>query len=107
MVREHWRARGTEGRVPSETRPLGLGDLVDLYQPEWMRRGACRVADPTAFYADEFNPDSSKPGTGWQATALAVCASCPVIAECGQYADDHKIRDSGIWGGKFRQMDYK
>lgn len=62
------------------------------YPGEWMNRGACRNA-PT----DLFFPEAS--GITEQAKrAKAVCARCPVRAECREYAMAHK-EIQGVWGG--------
>lgn len=52
---------------------------------------ACRTADPDLFFPD--------PGdTGAEAQALAVCAGCPVRAQCYARAVENGER-WGIWGG--------
>ena len=55
--------------------------------PEWQRQAACRGMDPAIFH----------PEIGQRATeAKAVCATCPVTAECLQAAiderDEHSVR---------------
>ncbi|HEX7355276.1 MAG TPA: WhiB family transcriptional regulator [Mycobacteriales bacterium] len=64
-----------------------------LERPEWHRRAACRGMGPSAFY----------PESGWghaptaeAAAARAVCAECPVRAEC---ADAGMGEHYGVWGG--------
>ena len=58
----------------------------------WFRRAACRNSDTSLFFPGRYSPPSAA------AAALAICATCPVQAECLQYAldADEKI---GIWGG--------
>ena len=52
---------------------------------------ACRTADPALFFPE--------PGdTGAEAQALAVCAGCPVRAQCYARAVENGER-WGIWGG--------
>ena len=52
---------------------------------------ACRTADPVLFFPE--------PGdTGAEAQALAVCAGCPVRAQCYARAVENGER-WGIWGG--------
>lgn len=34
-------------------------------------------------------------------TAALVCADCPVIQNCGEYAD--LMREPGVWAGKWRR----
>ena len=61
-------------------------DELDL---QWMRDGSCRHYPPGAFFPSD--------GVGVDA-ARAICGSCPVKAECLEYALDAKI-DHGVWGG--------
>ena len=56
---------------------------------EWMRDGLCAQTDPDAFHPDQNTP--VKP-------AKAVCAGCPVLAECRSYALETDQR-FGVWGG--------
>lgn len=65
---------------PALTAPAG-GD--------WQESGLCRQTDPEAFFPDK---------GGSSRTAKAMCARCPVTAECLEYA---LARDErfGIWGG--------
>jgi WhiB family redox-sensing transcriptional regulator len=63
-----------------------------LGRPAWMKRGACRGMEPSAFFAS--------PGNSVEKVrdAKAICGQCPVRAECSAYA----LADSGIcgvWGG--------
>lgn len=60
---------------------------------EWRARAACRGMD-----VNQFMPEASQ-GRGGH-PALKVCATCPVIHQCLQYAlmmDD--ITAVGVWGG--------
>lgn len=56
---------------------------------EWMAQAACRDIDPAVFFPND--------GLGVQA-AQHICATCPVVAECLEYALDNRI-DHGVWGG--------
>jgi len=57
--------------------------------PGWMAAGLCRQRDPELFY----------PATGHSSRdARAVCARCPVRAQCLAYAIEHRER-YGVWGG--------
>lgn len=71
------------------TIPTALMAPIDDERP-WVVFGACRSAD-----ADLFFP-MTKEDTE---RALAVCATCPVVAECLEYALEARER-YGIWGGK-------
>lgn len=65
---------------PIEFRPHG-----------WMAKGACLEHDP-----DLFHPGRGQTGQ----KAIAICQTCPVMVECGEYAE---ATDSlGVWGGKMR-----
>lgn len=61
---------------------------------DWRNRAACRDESPELF----FPVGTSGPALRQIAEAKAVCARCPVTAECGQFALDHGITD-GIYGG--------
>jgi WhiB family redox-sensing transcriptional regulator len=58
----------------------------------WMDDAACRGVDPDLFFPVRFEASVD-------VQAKAVCAGCPVQAECLDYALDHGIKH-GIWGGK-------
>jgi WhiB family redox-sensing transcriptional regulator len=64
---------------------------------EGFNQGACRTPDPVYGYDLHF-PVSEKAASARQiARAKAVCASCPVLAACREYA--LASGDAGIWGG--------
>jgi WhiB family redox-sensing transcriptional regulator len=76
--------------MASESRPVLDVLSALLGRPEWQSRAACR-ASGVNFY----------PGRGaYRAlqAAKALCAGCPVRAECQTYAFASDERD-GIWGG--------
>ena len=58
-------------------------------RPAWHQHGACRGADPNLFFPER--GESVK-------EAKAVCARCPVRAECLEYALEQP-GEIGIWGG--------
>jgi len=63
--------------------------LATEARPAWHQHGACRGADPNLFFPER--GESVK-------EAKAVCARCPVRAECLDYAmENHEV--VGIWGG--------
>lgn len=71
---------------------VGRGNLsidLELSEPEpWMLDGLCAQVDPALWFPD----------TGGSTTeAKRICMSCPVRAECLQYALDHD-EIHGIWG---------
>lgn len=56
----------------------------------WRHLAACRGLDPELFH----------PGPGESpAAARAVCCSCPVRAECAEWALFGRVEHHGIWGG--------
>ncbi|HET6504450.1 MAG TPA: WhiB family transcriptional regulator [Amycolatopsis sp.] len=61
---------------------------------DWPSRAACRDEDPELF----FPVSEMGPGARQAAQAKAVCARCPVRAECLEYALDNGL-DHGIFGG--------
>ncbi len=67
---------------------LGYGTAAgeDL---SWMEDALCAQTDPDLFYPEK---------GGSTAPATSICRSCPVRAECLEYAVSHDIRH-GIWGG--------
>ena len=55
----------------------------------WTERAACRGTDTEIFYP--VTPDE-------EAEALSICATCPVRAQCLDYAIRNR-ETYGIWGG--------
>jgi WhiB family redox-sensing transcriptional regulator len=80
---------------------MHMADLSRLPGPNadiwaWQLKGACRQADPTVF----FHPEGERGPTrlARDLAAKAVCARCPVIAECAMHA--LQVREPyGVWGG--------
>lgn len=63
--------------------------FIDSQEQSWVDRAACRGMDPAVFF----------PSTEEETDlALDICRSCPVRAECLEYALASKER-FGIWGG--------
>lgn len=61
----------------------------------WRSLAACQGTDPELF----FPPGRDDRATAQIAAAKAICASCPVVTECLEFALRHRVRD-GIWGGR-------
>ena len=55
----------------------------------WMGEGNCRDYPPATFFPSD--------GVGVE-VAKRICATCPVAAQCLEYALDNHI-DHGVWGG--------
>lgn len=62
---------------------------VGVTYPEWMTAGVCAQIDPETWFPDK---------GGSTREAKAMCARCPVAAECLDYALENEER-FGIWGG--------
>ena len=56
---------------------------------EWMTRGKCRKSARAIFFPRD--------GMG-VSEAQSICAECPVLQDCLQYALENHIRH-GVWGG--------
>ena len=66
----------------------------DLEQEDWMLEGGCANSDSDIF----FPVGSSMKAMKKVNAAKLICAECPVINECLDYAI-RTNQDSGIWGG--------
>lgn len=70
------------------------GPVADLW--EWQYQGACRNLDTEQF----FHPEGERGGTRRRRddAAKAICAQCPVITQCREYALAAQ-EPYGVWGG--------
>jgi len=64
---------------------------------DWRAQAACSGYPNTLFF-----PPSDVAEDGLEARAKAVCAVCPVIEDCLEYALETNQR-AGIWGGTSEQ----
>lgn len=55
----------------------------------WMADGNCRLHPPATFFPSD--------GVGVD-RARKICASCPVVGTCLEFALEERI-DHGVWGG--------
>lgn len=55
----------------------------------WMNDGKCKELPPSTFFPSD--------GVGVE-VAKRICATCPVVTQCLNYALDNRI-DHGVWGG--------
>ncbi len=63
---------------------------------EWQLSGACRSQDPSLFFHPEGERGPRRANR--EATAKAVCATCPVLLTCRAHA--LSVREPyGVWGG--------
>jgi WhiB family redox-sensing transcriptional regulator len=67
---------------------------------DWRTRAACRDEDPELFFLPGEKLTAAAQAQVDQ--AVAVCARCPVVAECRQDADDQHATH-GVWGGQLRE----
>ena len=70
---------------------------IRINQVEWQLRGACRGPQSAVFFPPPA-PERRDEKRFREASAKAICKTCPVQAECLTYA--LQIREQhGIWGG--------
>jgi len=62
----------------------------------WQSRAVCGGACAWLFFGPDGETERERQTR--ERKAKAVCASCPVSAECLDHALEHHVR-SGIWGG--------
>jgi len=91
-----WRLRTPKGELCPDF-AIGLGDFFAPIRSfrlmettaNWMDEGTCRNLSPTTFFPSD--------GVGVE-VAKRICATCPVIDTCLEYALENHI-DHGVWGG--------
>jgi WhiB family redox-sensing transcriptional regulator len=81
----------------SHRRPSPRIAALRTDQTRWMLRGACRHEDPELF----FPISASGPARGQISAAKAICARCPVRANCLSHA--LITQPDGIWGGTTKE----
>jgi len=81
------------GRVDRRLVENLLSVLEDRRTQTWRARAACRTTPTDVF----FPPRGS--GTASQAAARAICADCPVRADCLDASRGHG-HTHGIWAGQ-------
>jgi len=86
--------QGAPGHGPWDVKPtLIAGRGPDV---SWQDEAACRGMDVLLFFGPDGEPRPERQIR--EAKAKAVCASCPVQAQCLDYALGNSIM-YGIWGG--------
>ncbi len=70
------------------------GPVMELW--EWQYAGACRDAEPSAFFHPEGERGPARRRRA--AAAKAVCAVCPVLQPCRDHALAAR-EPYGVWGG--------
>jgi len=72
-----------------------------MKRPDWQHHGSCRdnweLFDPTYPHTPEYRagPDRRRR----HAAALRICAECPVLAECRDWAVHNYADSTGVVGG--------
>lgn len=65
----------------------------------WRDRAACLGHDPDIWFPDRGDSAALD-------RAVSICRGCPVVVECGRFADEHRRVNGyglqGVWGGRFR-----
>lgn len=87
--------------VMAKCRVSSVRDVSALPAPilanwDWQMRAACRGLSTDLFFKSDAEPRSRKHSR--EAEAKAVCAVCPVVAQCLNWAfsvGEHH----GVWGG--------
>lgn len=63
---------------------------------DWQMESACRGEDPSVFFHPEGERGEARAAR--ERAAKAICAGCPVLAECATHA--LAVREPyGVWGG--------
>jgi WhiB family redox-sensing transcriptional regulator len=70
---------------------------------EWQFEGACRNVDPESFFLEYNERGLSKRKK--EIAAVAICNTCPVIAQCREHA--LRVPEMyGVWGGLTEEQRY-
>ena len=78
------------GIIKKMTRPV----VEQSYH--WQSDAACRKADPNLFFGPQHEPREVKAAR--EIKAKAICATCPVRAQCLEFAIETN-EPFGVWGG--------
>lgn len=62
----------------------------------WTPQAACKEEDPELFFPKK--PDVGEVAVTNAKAAKEICATCPVLMECREYALDNPAMQ-GVWGG--------
>jgi WhiB family redox-sensing transcriptional regulator len=88
MTRAQYLALVPDHPVPWPAPAERLVAAIAAGRPDWFDRAACRDMGPDVFFTGKGVPT---------APAKAICAGCPVTAECLAYGLREKW---GVWGGE-------
>ena len=70
---------------------------LPLIPGEWTERAACRDHPIELWFPPRGDDQFDRTVQAAQAEAIAICRTCPVIAECREHGIRHE--DYGVWGG--------
>ena len=70
--------------------------LLDVSDPEWWNRAACRGMDDDLFFDPYGEPRSARQER--ISLAKTICQKCPVLIDCREYALQQG-EPYGVWGG--------
>src|SRR5687767_1602600 len=74
-----------------------LAAALAANQPSWFKQAACRGMGPALFFVERGE-------TAKLREAKAICARCPVTAECLELScSSNETRAYGVWGGASAQ----
>lgn len=73
-----------------------LRSMPIVEQEDWQIRGRCREEDPDIFFYDYNQRGEAR--TARAMAAKVICAACPVIKECREFALERR-EPYGVWGG--------
>lgn len=76
------------------TRPASLFAELASQTPNWQKHGACRLADADLFFPIGHSPQA----IAQEAEAKKICAQCPVVERCLEWALETG-QETGVWGG--------
>lgn len=71
--------------------------LFSLDAPAWEDEAACRGSDPALFFGPN-HFEAKRDRERREAVAKEICAACPTVLACREYALTHE-EAFGVWGG--------
>jgi WhiB family redox-sensing transcriptional regulator len=86
--------RRRSSKMRSRPQPRGQ----ELAALEWQRDGACHQADQSVFFAPDTPGEPRAERSRRIMAAKRVCAQCPVLEPCRDYALENR-EEFGVWGG--------
>jgi WhiB family redox-sensing transcriptional regulator len=70
--------------------PFDLRAFIEWMRPAWMARAECRDRPDVNWFPHR---------TESVRLAIAICRTCPVVRQCGEYVKGQGTGISGVWGG--------